>query len=89
MSRSLKAIGHAEDNERERRAIDDATLVCGATAEPERKNDGDGEPCRALEVVERLVSRWKGDGDNRKPWHRKRLIMAFVHTRREATPNDP
>ena len=66
VSRSLKVIGHGEDNECERRSKDDAALVCGAAAEPEGKTDGDGKPRRALEVVERLVSRWKGSAENRE-----------------------
>ena len=65
MSWSLKVVGHGEDNECERRPKDDAALVCGAAAEPEGKNDSDDKPRCALEVVERLVSGWKGSAENR------------------------
>jgi hypothetical protein len=62
--RGFEVIGDAEQDERDGRAIDDGALGGGATAKPKWKNNGDGEPRCALEVVERLVSRRKRLGDS-------------------------
>ena len=64
VGRGFEIIGDAEDDEGKRYAIDDWSLVCWATAEPERENDGNGNPRCALEVVERLVSGRKRLGDS-------------------------
>ena len=66
VSRSLQVIGYSEEDERKRSTNDDAALVCGTRAKPERKDDNDDEPSGALEVVERLVGRRKSSADNRK-----------------------